>query len=113
MIARRRRVGVLLDSTFVNPPSRLPVVCHYFLDVALPIFEGPWPVIIDTAAAWINDKLVFEYKQVPSDSMGFIPLRIPVRDGLVNFGDNAIRTYTNGNEYAAAPWQVYRSPMEH
>lgn len=110
LVGPHSRVGVLLDSMFVNPPSPLPVVYHYFIDVALPAFEGPWPVIVDTAAAWINDELVFEYKRAPSDTMGFVPVRIPLRDGLVNFGDNTIRIYTDGNEFAAAMWRVYRQP---
>lgn len=110
LVGPHSRVGVLLDSTFVNPPSPLTVVYHYYVDVALPVIEGPWPVIVDTAAAWINDELVFEYRRAPSDTMGILPMRIPVRDGLVNVGENAIRIYTDGNEYAAALWRVFRQP---
>ena len=103
--------GALLDSTFVNPPSPLTVVFSYYLEVFQPPFEGPFPVVIDTAEAWINGERVFEYRRtMDPDTAYFAPQRLRIRDGLVNVGRNSIRLVTEGNEHAALVWRVYRKP---
>jgi|GEM_PF-1410552 hypothetical protein len=103
--------GTELDSTFVNPPSPLAVVFSYYLEVVEPPFEGPFPVVIDHAAAWIDDELVFEYlRQADPDTAYFAPRRVRIRDGLVKVGENAIRIVTEGNEHAALVWRVFRRP---
>jgi hypothetical protein len=103
--------GTELDSTFVNPPSPLAVVFSYYLEAVEPPFEGPFPVVIDHAAAWINDELVFEYLRPTDPDTAYVaPRRIRIRDGLVDVGENAIRIVTEGNEHAALVWRVYRKP---
>ncbi len=99
-----------LNATFVSPPSLLTVVYSYYLDVAPPPFEWPLPAVVDTAAAWINGELAFEYRRAPYDSAGFAPRTVRLRDGLVKVGENAIRLFTDGDENAALLWRVYRQP---
>ncbi len=102
--------GTLLDSTFVDPPSILPVVQNYYLDVMEPPFGFPSLGIVDTASAWINRELVFSYRRPESpDSAYFWPQTIRLRDGLVRFGENTIRIFTDGNEEAALMWRVYKT----
>lgn len=101
--------GTLLDSLFVNPPSILPVVQYYYIDVVEPPFMFPSLGIVDTAAAWINDELVFAYRRPePPDSAYFWPRTIRLREGLVRVGENTIRLFTDGNEEAALMWRVYK-----
>ncbi len=101
--------GTLLDSTFVDPPSMLPVVQYYYLEAVEPPFMFPSLGIVDTAAAWINDELVFAYRRAESpDSLYFWPQTIRLRDGLVQIGVNKIRLFTDGNEEAALMWRVYK-----
>jgi hypothetical protein len=103
--------GTTLDSTFANPPSLLPVVYHYYLEVTEPPFEGPFPIVIDAASAWINNVQVFSYfREFPPDSAYFAPQTIELPDSLVKIGENGIRLFTDGNEYAALLWRVYRTP---
>ena len=104
--------GALLDSTFVDPPSPLPVVFSYFLEVSEPPFEMPRMGIVDSAAAWINGEKVFEYYRTePPDTAYFAPQTIKVREGLVMEGENEIRLLTDGNENAALIWRVSKRPM--
>jgi hypothetical protein len=106
------RFGVVLDSTFVNPPSLLPVVYYYFLEVSEPPFEMPRIGIVDSAGAWINGEKVFEYYRTePPDTVYFPPQTIKLREGLVMEGENRIRILTDGNEHAALMWKVSKRPM--
>jgi hypothetical protein len=115
--------GTELDSTFVNPPSPLTVVFHYYLLATPPL--NAWAVRgeVDSASAWINDVLVFTYSRPePPDTMRtscppdstwtwhFGEHKIALPDSLVKFGDNTIRIYTNGDEHAALMWRVFRMP---
>lgn len=112
MIGPFTPVGTLLDSTFTNPPSLLPVVYTYYLDVMEPPFGiGPFLAVIDSASAWINDELVFGYhRTLPPDSAQFEPQTIRLPDYLVQTGENTIRLFTDGNEEAVLMWRVYREP---
>lgn len=110
-IGPNSRFGTTLDSTFVNPPSPLTVVFYYYLEVMEPPFARPLPVVVDSAAAWINGELVFEYlRPTDADTAYFAPRRLRIRDGLVDVGENAVRLVTCGNEHAALSWRVYRRP---
>jgi hypothetical protein len=101
--------GTLVDSTFTNPPSVLPVVFHYYLEVMEPPWEGPYPVVVDSASAWINDVLVYEYsKSTPPDTIAFTPKTIRLRDNLVHGGENKIRLFTDGPGRSALMWRIYR-----
>jgi hypothetical protein len=115
--------GAELDSTFVNPPSLLTVVFHYYLDVSEHPFEWPIQSVVDSASAWINDVLVFSYhREEAPDSMsygtepadtiypGFSQRTIALPDSLVKIGENAIRIRTDGNDQASLLWTVYRKP---
>ncbi len=103
--------GTLLDSTFIDTPSVLPVMYEYFLDVAEPPFMSPSRSVVDSAAAWINGRLVYEYRRpVPPDSISFMPRTIRLPEGLVHYDGNTIRLYTDGNEEAALIWRVYKKP---
>ncbi len=106
--------GTELDSTFVNPPSPLTVVFHYYIDADVPIdpATGIIPGIVDSASAWINGELVFQYiRPMPPDTAYFTPQTIKIPDGLVQEGENAIRLTTYGDGgYAAIMWRVYRKP---
>jgi hypothetical protein len=104
--------GTVLDSTFVNPPSALPVVDAYYLEVAEPPFARPVRGVVDSAGAWINGEKVFEYyRNAAPDTAYFPPHTIQIRDSLVVIGDNSIRLLTNGSPDAALVWRVYRQPM--
>ena len=115
--------GTLLDSTFVNPPSLLPVVFHYYLDVKQPPFMTPFRAVVDSASAWINDVMVFTYhRSQPPDSSYtssasdttnawyFGDRKIELPDSLVKTGENTIRLFTDGDEHAALMWRVFRRP---
>ena len=105
------RVGTELDSTFVNPPSNLPVVFYYYLDVMEPPFEMPRIGVVDSAAAWINGEKVYEYYRTePPDTVYFPPQTIKLREGLVAEGENSIRITTYGNGSAALVWAVSKTP---
>jgi hypothetical protein len=105
------RYGTTLDSTFVNPPSPLTVVYHFYLDVMVPPYAGPFPVVVDSASAWINDEPVFAYNRFEArDTITFAPRRIQLPDSLVKIGENTIRLFTDGDEHAALMWRVYRKP---
>ncbi|NIM18667.1 MAG: hypothetical protein GTO51_00230 [Candidatus Latescibacteria bacterium] len=101
--------GSLLDSTFVNPPSMLPIVYTFFLEVLLPPIMGPFPIIVDSAAAWINDVQVFDFSAELPDTV-FIGELIELPEGLIQ-PDNTIRLYTNGGEFAALRFRVFRVPF--
>lgn len=101
--------GALLDSTFIDGVSLLPVIQHYYLDVYYPPYMGPFPVIIDTAAAWINGVQVFGYSSTPPDSV-FQGETVPLPPGLVHTGVNDIRLYVGENEYAALHFRVFKTP---
>lgn len=112
MVGPLSRHGTLVDSVFINPPSVLPVIHKYYLDVMEPPFGiGPFLGVIDSASAWINDELVFEYvRTLPPDSTYFRPQTIELPDGLVKLGENTIRLLTTGNEHAVLMWRVYKEP---
>jgi hypothetical protein len=101
----------LLDSTFVDPPSILPVVFTYYLEAVLPPIMGPFPVIVDSAAAWINGVQVFEFSSTTPPGSVFIPQRIELPPGLVHVGVNDIRLYANKNQYAIVQYRVFRDPF--
>ena len=113
-----RLYGVSLDSTFVNPPSQLTVVYHYYLEVMEPISPiGPWgiPGVVDSASAWINDAQVFAYhRPAPPDTIWrpylFDRQVIELPASLVRIGENGIRLFTDGDDDAALLWCVYRTP---
>jgi hypothetical protein len=103
--------GTTLDSTFVNPPSLLTVVFHYYLDVSEAPFMWPIKGVVDSASAWINDVLVFTYNRYAPPDTAYVGQRtIELPDSLVRFGDNAIRIFTDGDEHAALMWTVRRKP---
>jgi hypothetical protein len=113
MIGPLSPFGTVLDSTFVNPPSPLTVVFNYYVDIDMPV--GPMTIprlgIVDSAMAWINGEMIFEYvRAMPSDTAYFGPQTIKLRDGLVNEGENTIRLLTAGDEHAALMWRVYKKP---
>jgi len=104
--------GTELDSTFVNPPSPMTVVFHYYLEVAAPVNTDPMPGVVDSAKAWINGVLVFEYgKTIPPDTAYFPSQVVELRPGFVRDGLNEIRLRTTGDEGAAVMWRVYKTPM--
>jgi hypothetical protein len=103
--------GTLLDSTFIDPPSVLPVVQYYYLEVAFPLFAWPIPGVIDTASAWVNDIQVFSYgSPEPPDSIVFMPGVIKLPDGLVHYGENKIRLFADGDEHSALMYRVFKKP---
>ncbi|MGD1048021.1 MAG: SdrD B-like domain-containing protein, partial [Candidatus Krumholzibacteriaceae bacterium] len=62
--------GTLLDSTFVNPPSPLAVVYHYYIGVREPPLMTAFRAVVDSASAWVNDVLVFTYhRSKPPDTL--------------------------------------------
>ncbi len=103
--------GSLVDSTFVDPLSVLPVVFTYYLEAVLPPIMGPFPVIIDSAAAWINDIQIFEFSSsTPPDSV-FMPQLIEIPPGVIHRGrENKIRLYADKNQYAIVEYRVFREP---
>ena len=102
-------VGTLLDSTFIDSLTPLPVVYSYYLNVMRPPFLATQPGIIDSASTWINDTLVFEYhRSARPDSAFFVPQTILLPEGLVKTGENAIRLFTDGPERAVLLWWVYK-----
>ncbi|MBN1165198.1 MAG: hypothetical protein JXB45_11510 [Candidatus Krumholzibacteriota bacterium] len=104
-------VGTLLDSTFIVEPSILTVVFHYYLDVMEPPFLFPQLGVVDSAAAWINDEMVFSYhREDMVDSLCFPYQTVRLPEELIKIGENSIRLFTDGNEYAALMWRVYRKP---
>ena len=103
--------GEVLDSVFVDTPSVLPVVYTYYLDVSDLPYEGIYPAIIDSAAAWINGVQVFDYVRVePPDTAYFPPQTVRLPDSLVQIGENTIRLTTYGTERAGTMWRVYKKP---
>ena len=115
--------GTLLDSTFVNPPSLLTVVYHYYILATPPLSTWHKRGAVDSASAWINDVLVFTYRRPESPdttSMSCPPdstdwwfgdkNKFMLPDSLVKFGENTIRLYTDGDEHAALMWRVFRKP---
>jgi len=67
--------------------------------------------IVDSARAWINGEMIFEYvRTMPPDTAYFGSQTIKLRDGLVNEGENSIRLLTAGDEHAALMWRVYKKP---
>jgi hypothetical protein len=105
------RFGAELDSTFVNPPSPLTVIFNYYVDVTVPPYMMPIVGIVDSARAWINGEMIFEYvRTMPPDTAYFGSQTIKLRDGLVNEGENSIRLLTAGDEHAALMWRVYKKP---
>jgi hypothetical protein len=99
----------LLDSTFTDPPSVLPVIFTYYLDVVEPPFMHPHMGVIDSASAWINGRLVFEYRRIlPPDTVYFEPQTIRLPQGLVKVGENSIRLFADGSGEAALMWRVYK-----
>ena len=74
-----------------------------------PFGIGPFLGVVDSASAWINDELVFEYvRTVPPDSARFRPQRIELPEGLVIVSENKIRLLTTGNEHAVLMWSMYK-----
>ncbi|MFA4947611.1 MAG: SdrD B-like domain-containing protein [Candidatus Krumholzibacteriia bacterium] len=100
--------GTEIDSAFVNPPSLLPVVFKYYLTV-----DGcrGMPSVLDSAEAWINGEMVFEYVRTgPISTPCLAPQTIEIRDGLVKEGRNTIRLSLDGDEWAALNWVVFKKP---
>jgi hypothetical protein len=122
LVGPRSRYGTLLDSTFADTPSILPVIQHYFLEVMYPPFER-WPVagIVDTASAWINGVQVFSFSRPEppdtlsnkfgaQDSSWFVPEIIELPEGLVQYRDNKIRLFTDGSDRAMLWYRVFKKP---
>jgi hypothetical protein len=104
-------VGTVLDTTFVNPPCNLTVVLHYYLEISEPPFLHPHPMEVESAVVWINDQVVFEYhRDEPADSVLGIPKTIEIRGDYFREGENKIRILTEGNEYTALMWRLFRKP---
>lgn len=121
MIGPPTPYGTLLDSTFVNRPSPLTVVFHYYIDVKEPPFMTPLRSVVDSASAWINDVQVFSYhrsmppdtiyRSTPPDTAYYFPAQtIQLPDSLVKAGDNTIRLFTDGDKRAALTWRVFKKP---
>jgi len=111
LIGPASNFGALLDTTFVDPISMLPIVFTYYLQVAPPPIMVPWPIVIDSAAVWINDEQVFSFNsEMPPDTI-FVPQLIELEYGVVQTGENDIRLYTDGNEYAMLYFRVFRRPF--
>lgn len=111
IVGPRTPYGALLDTTFTNGVSPLPVVQHYYLEALYPPYDSPIPVIVDTAAVWINGVEVFSYKSsTPPDSVFFPGETVYLPDGLVQTGINDIRLYVGDNEFAALMFRVFKTP---
>lgn len=111
MVGPASPYGTELDSTFANPPSYTPVLYKYFLDVMKPPFAFPSCGVVDSASAWINEELVFEYRRNDDPGAALSTLTtVPLPDSLVHTGENAIRITTYGNKEAVLKWRVYREP---
>jgi hypothetical protein len=104
--------GTTVDSTFVNPPSPLTVVFHYYLDVTEPPSMSAIRAGVDSASAWINDVLVYSYhRPAPPDTVVYFRGgKVALPDSLVKAGENKIRIFTSGGEHAGLMWTVYRKP---
>jgi hypothetical protein len=101
--------GALLDTTFIDPPSMLPVIQYYYLDAYYPPWDMPFPVIIDTVSAWINGVQVFGFNSsTPPDSV-FQGQRILLPPGLVHVGENDLQLYVGDNDYAAVFFRIFKS----
>jgi len=103
--------GTLVEATFIDTPSMLPVVYHYYLEVNFPLYA--WPVIgvIDTASVWVNDVQVFSYgSPEPPDTVWFLPEMVKLPDGLVQYGENTIRLFADGNEQSALMYRLFKQP---
>jgi hypothetical protein len=114
--------GTLLDSTFVDSLSILPVIHRYFLEVTYPPFER-WPIqgVVDTASAWINDVMVYDfsapdppdsnwYEPAAADTHFFVPEIIELPEGLIHYGPNQIRLFVDGNDHAVLLFRVFKRP---
>jgi hypothetical protein len=121
LVGPRSMYGTLLDSTFVDTPSILPVIHSYYLEVTYPPFGGPALGIVDTASAWVNGVQVFSFSRpeppdsIPGqfeaqDSTWFVPEVIKLPDGLVHYGENKIRLFTDGNDHAVLWFRVFKEP---
>ncbi len=114
--------GTLVDSTFVDTPSILPVIYHYYLAVAYPPYGGmPFVGVIDTAAAWVNGVQVYSFSRPeppdssfnPSalqDSSWFRPELIRLPDNLVIYGENKIRLFADGNDHGVLWYRLFKEP---
>jgi hypothetical protein len=103
--------GTVLDTVFTNPATYTPVQYNYYLDVMEPPFAFPSCGIVDSASAWINDELVFEYHRIyDPDTAYFAPTTVELPDSLVPYGENRILLTTYGNRDAVLMWRVYREP---
>ncbi|MFH1754074.1 MAG: SdrD B-like domain-containing protein [Candidatus Latescibacterota bacterium] len=100
--------GALLDTMFVDPPSMLPVVFHYFLEALYPPYGAPIPTIIDTASVWINGVQVFAFSSSePPDSV-FTGELVKIPQGVVRVGPNDVRLYVGDNEFASLYYRIYK-----
>jgi hypothetical protein len=103
--------GALLDTTFVDRVSPLPVIQHYYLEALYPPYDSPIPIIVDTAAVWINGVEVFSYKSsAPPDTVFFPGELVHLPPGLVQIGFNDIRLFVGNNEFAAIMFRVFKTP---
>jgi len=122
LVGPQSMYGTLLDSTFVDTPSILPVIYSYYLEVMYPPFES-WPIagVVDSAAAWINGVQVYSFSRpeppdsipgqfVAQDSTWFVPEVIKLPDSLVQYGDNKIRLFADGNDHAVLWYRVFKEP---
>ena len=83
-------LGVEVDSTFINPPSMLPVMYSYCLDVAALPIDCDCRIVVDTAAAWINGELVFTYgRSTAADSVFFAPKTIVGAEAAIDASPEA------------------------
>jgi hypothetical protein len=107
--------GTELDSTFVNPPSPLTVIYKYYLEVNAPAREMCFGFnVVDSAEAWINDKMAFMYRRENPDDTIWAPYRFERRvvelpDSVMITGENTIRLMTDGDECAALEWKVFKA----
>ncbi len=120
LVGPRSPFGTLVDSTFEDTPSILPVVHHYYLEVMYPPYDN-WPVlgVIDTAAAWVNGVQVYSFSQPEppdssfnrsalQDSSWFMPELIRLPDGLVHYGENTIRLFADGNDHGVLWYRLFK-----
>jgi hypothetical protein len=107
--------GTELDSTFINPPSPLTVIYKYYLEVKVPLREMCFGFnVVDSAEAWINDKMVFTYRRENLGDTTWAPYRfkrqlVELPDSLMITGENAIRLIADGDECAALEWKVSKA----
>ncbi len=109
MVGPASLYGTELDTTFTAYPSMIvPKILEHHLEVNVPDILGPFPIVIDTAAVWINDTQVFNHSGSTDSVFVFFPVDITLDPGILRYGENEIRMLVDGNEWAVLSFRVYR-----